>query len=162
MDARAAEALKRGDLAGIEAVWAEYGPRLRRLCRSMTGDEQQADEAVAGVVLALYDEAIEAPLAPDPDTWVWTTAAAAAGRLVPRAPTPRHGDEAERADAVLATLPPEPRLALALCDVLGMAPERAAALTGRTPGRLRELLAEGRLAFAGPWEATRRGREPNR
>lgn len=155
-------ALRQGDPAGIEALWAEYGPRVLRLCRSMTGDEQHADEATTGVFLRLYEEAIDSGFEPDPEIWILRHLVAAARGLEPRTPTPRHGDESERADAIVSSLPAPQRLALALCDVQGLAVERAAGLLGESPAALRATLAEARLAFLPPWEATRRGREPNR
>lgn len=155
-------ALRRGDPAGVEALWAEYGPRVLRLCRSLTGDEQHADAATTDVFLRLYEEAIDAGFEPDPETWVLQHLVDATRGLGPRAPTPRHGDEAERADALVSSLPAPQRLALALCDVQGLAVERAAGLLKESTHELRTTLAEARLAFLPLWEATRRGREPNR
>jgi DNA-directed RNA polymerase specialized sigma24 family protein len=161
-DERILGALRRGAPEGIEALWAERGPRLKRLCRSLTGDEQQADAAVADLFLAIYDAALGANFQPDFETWLWTTALGAARRIVPREPSPAHGDESAHADAVLATLPPAERLALALHDVQGLEPALTARLLGESAEAAGIRIERARRAFLDRWESTRRAREPNR
>lgn len=154
--------LRAGRLAGVEALWTDYAPRLRRLCRSLTGDEQHADDLTAGVFLHLHDAAQDCAMEPDPETWLYAAAIDHARRIAPRSPTTRCGDESERVDAILSTMPMADRLALALYDVQGFSLERTATLTGQTPEQTRARLTEARLDFARQWEATRRAREPNR
>lgn len=154
--------LRAGRAAGVEALWADYAPRVRRLCRSLTGDEQHADELTADAFLHLHEAAQDCALAPDPETWLFGAVVDFARRIAPRGPTTEHGDESERVDAILATMPMADRLVLALYDVQGFSLDRVARLTGQTPEQTRARLTEARLHFARQWEATRRSREPNR
>ena len=154
--------LRAGRPAGVEALWPSYAPRVRRLCRSLTGDEQHADEATAEAFLHVHEAAVDSELAPDPETWLFAAVLDSLRRVAPRAPTTRHGDESERVDAILSTMPMADRLVLALYDVQGFSLDRTARLTGRTTEQTRARLTEARIDFARQWEATRRAREPNR
>ena len=156
------DALSRGAPEGIEAIWQAYGPRLRRLCRCITGDEQHADALTAEVALAIYDAAVGAAFPADFDAWLFSVAVAAARWAEPRAPTPSQGDESERIDAILATMPIESRLILALHDVLGFDCAQTAGLLGMEEPEVRARACDARLNFLKRWTATGRVREPNR
>ena len=159
-DTRAA--LSRGSLRGIEALWETTGPRVRRLCRSITGDEEHADELTAQVFQAVYDAGVEGPIGVDLEPWLYRIVVETARPVTPRAPTTVHGDESERVDAILAVMPIEDRLVLALHDVQGFSCAETARILRSSESDVRARITEARVHFNKQWDATRRVREPNR
>jgi DNA-directed RNA polymerase specialized sigma24 family protein len=155
-------ALRRGAPEGIEALWNSHGPRLRRLCRSVTGDEGHADEVTADLFISLYQRASAGPFEPDFDTWLFASSVEFLRTVQPRSPTPVHGDESERVDAILAELPIDDRLVLALHDIQGLDAGATARAMGVTEHDVRRQVDEARHRFEKRWDVTGRSREPNR
>lgn len=56
LGAESIERIRRGDIAGLEALYRIFGDRVYRLCRSILGDDHAAEDASQEVFLRLFDK----------------------------------------------------------------------------------------------------------
>jgi RNA polymerase sigma factor (sigma-70 family) len=154
----------------FEAVVAEYGPMVLRVCRAVLGPAD-AEDAWSETFLA----ALKAypGLAPDAsvEAWLVTIAhrkaidvtranarrAAAAERAV-RAAAVRSGPDADgELLAALADLPPKQRAAVAYHYLAGLPYQEIAAITGGSPDAARRAAADGIRTLRASYVPTSKG-----
>ena len=151
----------------FEAVVADHGPTVLRVCRAVLG-ERDAEDAWSETFLAALKAYPDLPAGANVEAWLVTIAhrkaiditRAAARRAVPVADVPERS-AAERADGrdldlvtALVALPRRQREAVAYHYLAGLPYQEIAAITGGTADAARRAAADGiatlRKTYAAP------------
>lgn len=154
----------RGDARSFEALVRRHEDRLFAIAYRLTGDREDALDAVQDALLTLYRRAGSFRAEASPSTWLYRiTVNAAIDVLRKRAKAPRPEEIEERpapgdvagqvADrvalaAALAALDPPFREAVLLHDVAGLTHEAIAAATGSNVGTIKSRISRGRRRLA--------------
>jgi len=162
-------ALRAGEPAAFERVYAAYGRRIYGFLLRMVSRRDVAEELLQDCFLRLARHAPRLREDTDLGAWLFTVArnlarswrrwswldgarlAALAGVKPPPPPDPAAlagaGQTALRLEAAIAELPPLHREALLLVAVDGLEPAQAAAVLDITPEALRQRLARARATL---------------
>ncbi|HUQ62808.1 MAG TPA: sigma-70 family RNA polymerase sigma factor [Acidimicrobiales bacterium] len=159
-------AARRGDRDAIEALLRRHQPRLYAVCRRITGNPHDAEDACQEAMVAIVRGLGSFDGRSAFSTWVYrvtTNTCLDELRRRRRRPDPgipdgmaeaaTAGDPAEQAaarldiDAALATLTPEFRAAVVLRDLCGLSYDEIAETLEIPAGTVRSRIARGRAAL---------------
>ena len=165
-EAQLVAAARAGDSKALEALLRRHYPRLYALCRRLTGDDHDADDACQESLLAIVRGLPNFDARSSFGTWAYRVATNSCldelrrRRRRPDPGLPEGPDEpvsggvsddqvAQRidVDAALARLPTEFRAAVVLRDLCQLSYDEIAEVLGVPPGTVRSRIARGRAAL---------------
>jgi RNA polymerase sigma factor (sigma-70 family) len=172
-DERLVARARAGDEHAFEHLHARYRPALLAFCRHLTGQREDAEDAVQYTFLVTYREIVETPRPLELRPWLFTVARNRCSSLLRRrrarptarpleaaqAPVDPPPDELERREELrdlvrdLQALPEQQREALLLAEIADLRHAEIARILGVSPAKVKALVFQARSSLTSTREA---------
>jgi RNA polymerase sigma factor (sigma-70 family) len=172
-DQRLIERARAGDEHAFERLHARYRPDLLAFCRQLTGQREDAEDAVQYTFFVTYREIVETTRALELRPWLFTVARNRCSSLLRRrrahpssrpldaleAPGEPPADKIERREELrdlirdLQALPEQQREALLLSEIADLRHAEIARIIGVSPAKVKALVFQARRSLGSAREA---------